>query len=402
MHERLKFIAAADDPTRTFVSICEQFGIKPKTGYKWLARYNAEGPSGLEEKKRAAIACPHETPDEIVDAIVALRKHRPKRGPKKLRAELMAKHPELPWPAASTIGDVLKRHGLIRPRRRRVRTMPSTQPFADCAQANDLWCVDFKGHFKLGDGTRCHPLTVTDSFSRYLIKIESLAAPRGEPVRDAFELAFREFGLPSRIRSDNGAPFASLAPGGLTALSVWWMQLGIVLERIEPGQPQQNGRHERFHRTLKFETLDEPAVTLAAQQRVFDRFRHEYNDERPHEALGQVPPARHYEPSWRPYPRELIVPSYGDDFRVRWTSNIGHFSWRARSVLTHRSLVSQPIGIRQISECIYEAWYGSVFLGYLDDRDPKPCLRRPDARSVPHDAQAAVQETSVLEAQQPG
>ncbi len=329
MHERLKFIAAADDRTRTFVSICEQFGIKPKTGYKWLARYNTEGPSGLEEKRRTAHAWTHETPDEIVDAIVALRKQRPKRGPKKLRAELMGKHPELLWPAASTIGDVLKRHGLIGPRRRRVRTMPSTQPFADCAQANDLWCVDFKGHFKLGDGTRCHPLTVTDSFSRYLIKIESLAAPRGEPVRQAFELAFREFGLPTRIRSDNGAPFASLAPGGLTALSIWWMQLGIVLERIEPGQPQQNGRHERFHRTLKFETLDEPAATLAAQQRFFDRFRHEYNDERPHEALGQVPPARCYEPSWRPYPRELIVPSYDDDFKVRWTSNIGYFSWRA-------------------------------------------------------------------------
>ncbi len=385
------------------MSICEQFGIKPKTGYKWLARYNTEGPSGLEEKRRTAHVCPHETPDEIVDAIVALRKQRPKRGPKKLRAELMGKHPELLWPAASTIGDVLKRHGLIRPRRRRVRTMPSTQPFADCAQANDLWCVDFKGHFALGDGTRCHHDRHRLVQSIPHQKIESLAAPRGEPVRQAFEQSgFREFGLPTKIRSDNGAPFASLAPGGLTALSIWWIQLGIHPERIEPGQPQQNGRQERFHRTLKFETLDEAAATLAAQQRVFDRFRHEYNDERPHEALGQVPPARCYEPSWRPYPRELIVPSYDDDFKVRWTSNIGYFSWRAHNVLTHKSLASQPIGIRQISEYVHEAWYGSVFLGHLDDRDPKPGLRRSDARSVPHDGSSAVEESPVFEAQQPG
>jgi len=401
MHERLKFIAAAEDETRTFVSICKQFGITTKTGYKWLARYHEEGPEGLEEKKRTTRACPHRTADALVNLILALRKEQPSRGPKKLRAMLREAHPELAWPAPSTIGDVIKRYGLITPRKKRVRVMPSTQPFADVLQPNDLWCIDFKGHFPVG-GVRCHPLTLTDSFSRYLIKIESLVKTHVEPVRKAMELAFREFGLPARIRSDNGPPFASLAAGGLSWLSVWWIQLGIVPERIEPGQPQQNGRHERFHRTLNLEALKEPAATMEEQQRIFDLYRREYNERRPHEALGQTPPAKHYSSSSRPYPRELIVPSYGDDFQKRWVNRVGHFSWRGKPVMTHAALDKQPIGIRQIGEATYEAWYGPVLLGYLDDRDEKPKLRRHNAQSADTQTPASGKESPVSTSSEPG
>jgi transposase InsO family protein len=301
----------------------------------------------------------------------------------------------------STFGDILKRHGLIRPRRRRVRVMPAKQPFADCVGPNDTWCIDFKGHFRLGDGTRCYPLTITDAHSRYCIKIEALDITDTAAVRRVLEQAFAEFGLPRRIRSDNGPPFASLAAGGLSALSIWWLQLGITHERIEPGKPQQNGRLERFHRTLKQEVCNQPKHTLAAQQRAFDVFRHEYNDQRPHEALGQTPPARHYEPSLRPYPIELTTPSYTDEHQTRWTGLKGDFSWRARKVFVHSALVKQPVGIRQISEHAYEVFYGRVLLGHLDDRDSKPGLRRPPSRPTSPTSPIAGKELPVLQPSNP-
>jgi putative transposase len=372
MHERLKFIAAASDETRTFVSVCAEFGISTKTGYKWLSRYAERGPAGLEAKAPVAQTCPHKTADAQTDLIVALRKQKPFWGAKKLRGILKEEHPELSWPAASTVGDLLKRQGLIRPRRRRVRVAPASQPLGECTRPNDTWCIDFKGDFAMGDGKRCHPLTVTDAVSRYLIKIEAMIQTRGPEVRRAFELAFQEFGLPSRIRSDNGPPFATKAPGGLSSLSVWFIQLGIYPERIEPGKPEQNGRHERFHRTLKLEALGEPGANVVEQQRIFDVHRHEYNDRRPHEALDMTPPAKHYEPSSRAYPKELVVPSYTDDFKVRWTGHNGRFSWRAHAVLVHHSVSNQPIGIRQTGESTHEVWYGPVLLGLLDETDAQP------------------------------
>jgi len=389
----MKFIVAATDETESFRSLCLRFGISRKTGYKWLERYAAGGAAGLEERARVARKCPHRTPDEQTDLLLTLRKEKPYWGPKKLRLVLVKEHPELAWPAASTIGDLLQRHGLIHPRRRRVRVMPATQPLGDCVQPNDTWCVDFKGHFPLTDGTRCYPLTLTDAFSRYLIKNEAMLEPTGQTVRRAFELAFREFGLPRRIRSDNGPPFASLAPGGLSMLSVWWTQLGILHERIEPGKPQQNGRHERFHRTLKLEALEAPAATVMAQQRIFDLHRHQYNDRRPHEALDGKTPAQLYSASQRPYPLTLASPSYSDDFKVRWSNNQGRFSWRGEGVLVHACAANQPVGIRQISETEHEAYYGPILIGYLDERDAKPKLRK-ERRSVPSpDAEPRAQAT---------
>jgi len=361
--ERVRFIAAIkEDPTGNFTHLCERFGISRAKGYKWLERYRELGPAGLEDRKPLPQTCPHRTPDAVVDRILELHKKHPFDGPKKLRAMLLAAgEPDIVTPAASTIGDVLKRHGLVRPRRARLRVPPSTQPLGHAVEANDVWCTDFKGHFALGDGSRCHPLTITDAASRYLIKCEGMHEPRHAGVQMHFERAFREFGLPRAIRSDNGAPFASKALGGLSKLSVWWIQLGIVPERIEPGQPQQNGRHERFHRTLKEATPPQP--TLADQQRAFDRFRADYNERRPHEALAQTPPARTYEPSLRVMPEQLHPPQYGDDFVVRWIGAAGHFRWKGAVLLAGSLLRGQPVGLRQTDEDEWELFYGPVQLG---------------------------------------
>jgi transposase InsO family protein len=376
--ERVRFIAAVQqDPKGNFTQLCARFGISRAKGYKWVARYDELGPAGLEDRKPVPQACPHRTPDAIVDRILELRKRYPFDGPKKLRTMLLsAEEPNLVVPAASTIGDILNRHGLVRPRRARLRVPPSTEPLGHAREPNDVWCTDFKGHFALGDDKRCHPLTITDASTRYLVKCEGMLEPRHEQVQQHFELAFREFGLPRAIRSDNGPPFASTAVGGLSRLSVWWIQLGILPERIEPGQPQQNGRHERFHRTLKEQTASPPAADLAAQQRAFDRFRADYNDRRPHEALEQTPPAKHYEPSSRRMPDRPRCPEYGDDFSVRWVAANGFVGWKGTPLYLAQFLSRQPVGLRQIDEDEWELFYGPILLGEVLLRDGKAVFRR--------------------------
>jgi putative transposase len=371
--ERIRFIAAVqEDPKGNFAQLCERFGIHRSKGYKWLQRYNELGPSGLEDRKPVAHRCPHRTADEVIDRIVAMRKEHPYDGPKKLRLRLLKREPHMRLPAASTIGEILDRYGLIRPRRARLRVPPHPSPLEPCEQPNDVWCVDFKGHFALGDATRCYPLTLTDGASRYLLKCEALHEPREEPVRKHLELAFREFGLPPRIRSDNGPPFATKAIGGLSRLSVWWIQLGIVPERIEPGQPQQNGRHERMHRTLGEQTTHPPAATLADQQRAFDRFRHDYNQERPHEALGQTPPAAHYEPSLRVMPERPRAPEYRDDWSVRQVNKDGCFSWQGTMLRITPLLRLQPIGLKPVDDDEWEIYYGPLLIGVVLVRGGQP------------------------------
>jgi putative transposase len=291
MDERMRFITMVKDSEETFVEICKRFGISRKTGYKWVERYEERGVVGLAESKPIARSCPHRTPSDVLDQLLELRKEQPTWGPKKLRARLLALGVQ-PVPASSTIGDALKKYGLVRPRRRRVCTPMTAMPMAVTTYPNDTWCVDFKGHFTLGDKTRCYPLTVTDHVSRYLLKCEALTKTGFTDVQPHFERAFREFGLPWRIRSDNGPPFATTGIGGLSELSVWWIRLGIAPERIEPGEPQQNGRHERMHRTLQEDTVSPPSMTRVGQQRAFDCFRRTYNHERPHEALemNRLPP----------------------------------------------------------------------------------------------------------------
>jgi putative transposase len=366
--QRVQFIAALQQEEQevgrsNVARACQRFGISRDTGYKWLARYAELGPAGLADRKPVPGRCPHRVGDRVESQVVELRKQWPHYGPKKLRVMLLESGLSS-VPAASTIGDILDRNGLLRPRRRRIRVPPSSSPLAHAQQPNDVWCVDFKGHFALGNGQRCYPLTITDAASRYLIKCEGLVQPDEAHCRPHFERAFREFGVPARIRSDNGPPFATKSVGGMSRLSVWWVQLGIEPERIEPGQPQQNGRHERFHLTLKQQTVSPPKADAVEQQRAFDRFRHEYNDLRPHEALGQTPPARHYEPSLRPMPVPQ-APAYDPDMMLRWVSTSGKIQIKGSRLYVGHVLAQQPLGLRQTDDDEWELFYGPLLLGYV-------------------------------------
>jgi putative transposase len=370
--QRIEFIAAVKaDPRGNFTRLCERFGISRQTGYVLLARYAERGAEGLEDRAPRAQQCPHKTAGPIEDLVVEMRKKHPQEGPKKVIERLSRAHLAMALPAASTVGEILKRRGLIRPRRTRLRVPIHPSPLEPCAEPNDVWCTDFKGHFELGDRTRCHPLTITDGASRYLIRCEGLTGETMGLARPHFESAFAEFGLPARIRSDNGSPFATRTLGGLSALSVWWIQLGILPERIEPGQPQQNGRLERFHRTLKECTAHPPAPTMVEQQRVFDHFGRDYNEERPHEALGQKVPASVYEPSWRALrpPRE---PSYGEDFKVRRVSDTGMVAMAGKSFYVSHLLKGQPVGFRDVDSDEWEIHYGPLLIGHLLIRQGKP------------------------------
>lgn len=363
MDERVRFIAEVHESEETFMALCRRFGISRKTGYKWVERYEQFGPVGLQERSPVAHHFPHRTDAAIVTTLLELRKEHPTWGPKKLKARLEALGTE-GVPAASTVGDLLKKHGLVRPRRRRVSVPPMyPQPLAPALIPNDTWCVDFKGHFALGDRTRCYPLTITDHATRYLLRCESVAAPDEVHVRVHFERAFREFGLPARIRSDNGPPFATTGAGGLSALSVWWIRLGIAPERIEPGKPQQNGRHERMHKTLQQETASPAAANGAEQQLAFDRFRHVYNDVRPHEALEQRTPASRYTPSRRAMPATLTSPEYAETMVVRRVdATNGGVSWQGHHVHLTKLLAGEPVGFEPVDEGRWRLHYGPVVL----------------------------------------
>jgi transposase InsO family protein len=374
--ERMRFIVACDEGDESFAELCRQFEISRKTGYKWLERYEQGGPGGLLDRPSAARSHPLRVPDAVADLFVHARKQHCSWGPKKLRAFVAEREPELVLPAASTIGELLKKRGLIRPQRRRLRVPLHPNPLAGCSRPNELWCADFKGHFALGDRRRCHPLTLTDQYSRYLLKCEGMHEPKGPGVREHFDLAFREFGLPERMRTDNGPPFASVGLGGLTDLSVWWIKLGILPERIEPGRPEQNGQHERMHLTLKQEATSPARATLSEQQRVFDRFRHEFNDERPHEALAQKTPAKLYVTSARSYPQGLREPGYGEDFLVRRTDEKGRLQRKKKKLVIARCLGHEPIGLRLIDDDRWELFYGPVLLGILDERLPEARILR--------------------------
>lgn len=367
MDERTQFIAACLLREESMSTLCRRFSISRKTGYKWLARYTAGGPPALVDRSHA----PHEQPAAIAvgteRAILRLRAKHPLWGPRKLRAWL-EEHADGAWPASSTIGALLRRAGLTVPRRRRRRAY-GTELVARADGANEVWAADFKGWFRTGDGRRCDPLTISDLYSRYLLRCQVVGTGQAEVVRPIFEAAFREYGLPQVLRTDNGPPFAGM--GSLSRLAVWWIRLGIRPERIAPGHPEQNGVHERMHRTLKAETASPPHATLAAQQRAFDRFRREYNEERPHEALAQRPPASSYVASPRPYPERLPRVEYPETFIVRRAHPNGDIKWRGHRVLITQALAGEPVGIQEIAQGRWRVWFGFVELGWLDARRPE-------------------------------
>lgn len=365
MDERTRFIARVLQGEEAMTALCREYGISRKTGYKWLERYRREGAAGLAERPHAPLRHGRAHDVAVVQAVLGLRERWPRWGPKKLRAKLAERHRELALPAASTIGDWLRREGLAGRSRRRRRCPAYTQPFAAVTAANDVWCTDFKGWFRTGDGQRCDPFTLSDAHSRYLLRCQAVARPDEPHVRPIFEAAFKEYGLPLAMRSDNGPPFATPGAGGLSRLAVWWIKLGIRPERIVAGKPQQNGRHERVHRTLNEETARPPAGSVPAQQRRFDDFRAVYNHERPHEALGQQPPATHYRPSPRPYPDRLEDPAYGGEAAVRRVRSTGQIKWAGDLIFVGEALVGEPVGIVETEGGDWLVRYADVELGYI-------------------------------------
>jgi transposase InsO family protein len=365
--ERMGFIGEWLRQEESVSELCERFGISRKTGHKWLARYRLGGAAALVERSHAPRGrVPWAISEPMSEAIVALRGRHRHWGPRKLRAVLMEHGGGQQWPAASTIGDLLRRLGLSEPRKRRRRCTPSSGPLGAPLGPNDLWPIDFKGHFRTGDGARCDPLTITDGFSRYLLCCEALARPTGAAVRVAMERVFREYGLPRAIRSDNGAPFAGSGVLGLSALAVWWLKLGIVPERIAPGKPQQNGRHERMHRTLKAETATPPGASLAAQRQRFGAFRSEYNEQRPHEALGQQPPARCYVASPRRYPARLEDPLYPAPWLARRVRSNGEIRCAGELVFISQALAGEVMAIAEADDGFYRARFAGLELGLID------------------------------------
>ena len=365
--ERKAFLTAWKKGEVSFSALCRYFNISRPTGYKWLGRFAEEGDPGLADRSRAPHDQPGRTPTPIQDEILRLRGQHPTWGPKKLLAFLQQRQPRRPWPAARTIGDLLRREGLAHPRPPRRRTPPHTQPLAHALAPNDVWCADFKGWFLCQDGRRCDPLTISDAYSRFLLRCCSVPKTDGLHVQRVFQAAFREFGLPRAIRTDNGPPFGSTGLAGLSRLSVWWIRLGIRPERIDAGCPQQNGRHERFHLTLQQDVISPPRASVPAQQRAFHSFRQQYNQLRPHEALGQQTPASLYRASPRLFPAQLPDLAYPFEVYLRRISPAGHFSWHNHQVHLSVLLEGQDIALRPIHQDeFFEVFFGPLLLGWFD------------------------------------
>ena len=371
MDERERFVRDALSGWYTMTELCARATVSRKTGYKWLERYHAGGRPALADRSRAPHHCPHRVSPELVALLCAAREKHPEWGPRILLGWLKPRHPEIAeWPAVSTAGDVLRRAGLVpRQRRRRERApQPAHRPSRTSAP-NDLWTADFKGHFRTGDGAYCYPLTIADLHSRFLLACHGLAAPRSPGVRDCFTRLFRAQGLPAAIRTDNGAPFVTTALHGLSGLSVWWLRLGIDHQRGRPAHPQDNAAHERMHRTLKRSAIRPPRPTMRIQQRAFDHFRHEFNCERPHQSLGDVPPAQHYISSGRALPDKLPPLEYPGHYLVRHVTEAGTLRFHGPALLQTKVHKQETNGLEETDDGIWSIHFASKLLARFDERD---------------------------------
>ena len=369
MDERLRFIADYLNQYFTITELCERYDISRTTGYKWIDRYNQTGtPDALLDLSRKPYHSPLKTPEEIENEILNLRSKHPSWGPKKLLWRIGKDHPNWTLPATSTTSLILKKNGCVKKRRRSMKRFHPGKPMSPITEPNDTWTADFKGHFKTRDGIYCYPLTVADEFSRYLLACDGLLSTKHTPVKPVFKLLFQIYGLPNRIRTDNGNPFASIALGRLSRLSVWWIRLGIMPELIEPGHPEQNGIHERMHRTLKQETVIPPAQNLKKQQERFDKFRNEFNYERPHEGVHMNPPAEVYSPSLRRMPKKLPQVEYPDHFEVRLVSKNSGIRWKNDRVCVSHLLAGEYVGLEEVDNGLWNVYFGPVWLGRLDER----------------------------------
>jgi putative transposase len=375
MEERMRFVMAVEDRAEAFAAVCRRFGVSRKSGYKWLERYRDGGVETLKDRSRAPLRHPQAVTEKIAERCLAVRRTHPSWGPVKVQAWLEARLPQTRWPAPSTIGALFDREGLTVKRVLRRRSPPSSAPFAHCGAANDVWCIDFKGWFTTGDGRRCEPLTLSDAHSRYLLRCQAMARTDTDHVWPVLEAAFCEFGLPYRLRSDNGPPFASCGAGGLSQLSVKVIKAGVVPERIAPGKPQQNGRLERLHLTLLRDTADPPARSLREQLARLRSFQRLYNDERPHQALGNDTPAAHYAVSPRRFDGVLREPSYGADHAVRRVRHNGEIRWQGNTIYISAALIGEPVGLIENNDGGWTVAYGPIVLGVIAHHDDR--LRKP-------------------------
>lgn len=365
---KILFVADYLKGTYTFTKLCHIYGVSRKTGYALVNAFLREGENAFTAKSRARHHHPNVTCEAIKERVIAVKTHYLHWGPRKIRDWLRRYDPEVAWPAASTIGEILKQGGLVKPRKKRHRVPSYTRPFAACDAPNKSWSADFKGQFPLQNGRYCYPLTVTDNYSRYVLGCDGYYRPNRVNVMHSFKHLFRTYGLPEVIRTDNGQPFASPNIGGLTALSVWWLKLGIMPERIQPGHPEQNGRHERMHRTLKQHTTQPPQANMTAQQQCFERFLEEFNHERPHEALNTQPPAAHYTPSVRPFPEKLPELIYDDALELRKIRSNGEIKWQNKKIYLCELLKGETVAIESIDEHRGILYFSKLKLGIIDSK----------------------------------
>ena len=380
MDERLRFIARLLEGEK-MSPLCREFGISRPTGYKIFNRYKDCGLQGLNDRSRAPYRQANRLPYQVERTILGIKKEHPTWGARKIRDKLIRQFPMVPTPAISTVHAVLDRHGLVKRKKRR-RYKAEGTPLVAARQPNELWCADYKGEFMLGNKQYCYPLTISDYSSRYLISCEGVKSTKADLAFTIFESAFREFGLPSAIRTDNGVPFASgNALFGLTRLSVWWLRLGISLQSIKPGHPEQNGRHERMHLTLKKEATKPASYNFLQQQERFDRFIEVYNNERPHQALGGAYPGDVYTPSPRAYapPAE---PEYPFHDRTKLVTRCGRICLGRRKINLSSVFAGQLVGIREVDQDIWQVSFLEYDLGYFDEKrdrvEPGPSPFEPD------------------------
>ena len=368
MDQRTQFIADYLREVLSVTELCDLYGIARKTAYKWIDRYLRQGPAGLEERSRRPQVSPNRTPDEVTQALLEARRRHPSWGGKKLLTLVHKRHLSWDLPHRSTVCDILNRHGMVAKKRQRRRIGHPGKPTSQILAPNDVWSADYKGQFRTGNGIYCYPLTVADGFSRYLLGCQGLDSTAVAQAKPVFTRLFKEYGLPQRIRTDNGVPFATNTLARLSSLSAWWVRLGVLPELIEPGKPQQNGRHERMHRTLKAETTRPAAGSLAAQQRKFNAFREEFNNERPHEALDMQTPACLYQPSVREMPNKIPPLEYPDRFEVRYVSANGGIRWNRGWINVSIVCVGEYVGLEEIDDGIWNVYFGPLKLGRLNER----------------------------------
>jgi putative transposase len=365
--QREDFINRLLEANMTFSDVCSEFGISRKVGYKWWFRFQENGLQGLVDQSRAPKNCPHRITDEMVQRIVELRQQYQQWGPKKIRAELGRLIGQENTPSESSIGTILQEHGLSRPRKLR-RHVAATAPLADCNNVNVVWMYDFKGWIRTEDGKIFEPLTITDAQSRYLLTCESMRRKTSDAVWAVLERTFHQYGLPLRMRSDNGPPFATTGVGRLSRLAIKLIKAGVTPEWIRPGKPQDNGRHERFHLTLKNEIGSPPARTLTSQEHLMRKFHYYFNHQRPHEALGQVTPASVYTPSIRIWDGHLRSPEYPEPYAVRKVMQCGCIKVLGSKYFLSESLYQEPVGLKEIDNGVFQVWYGPISLGTIDLR----------------------------------